>query len=402
MAEEIARHRACVASGCLAARPRVSRTSRPKFADQVHVDMDDSSSVWPEDEIHSALSKFSDHEGLLTTENRTNAANHPTQEELEKDFALPRSVQKIAAGKQTTTTGYFRRATSMFRKDKEPPAPVVGVQSHIISVEKKLLQLAQDFEDDKLKPGVSPWQKLSPVKSSDSFKNILVYRVNVEANIDVCIKTFYEGIFFDVFASGEQHCPFYSGKTEPLPSVFSFPELESADSANFIYYWMIAAPSLKKSGEVDISSKVDTYMRARITCFDDKLRELEWSPENRRVSKFIVFSGCSVDSSDPNIADIALTQQYRPEEKWNVKTKRMEQQTKRLEFDVYGYVFESIDETHTRVYHMNHIAKGLKLNMLQTALAILTRKTRTKDACQREQQRFSKLNELCAERQRSQ
>ena len=80
----------------------------------------------------------------------------------------------------------------------------------------------------------------------------------------------------------------------------------------------------------------------------------------------------------------------------------MEQQTKRLEFDVYGYVFESIDETHTRVYHMNHIAKGLKLNMLQTALAILTRKTRTKDACQREQQRFSKLNELCAERQRSQ
>ena len=129
-----------------------------------------------------------------------------------------------------------------------------------------------------------------------------------------------------------------------------------------------------------MTAKVDTYMRMRMTCFDDELNEMEWSPEKRRESKVIVVSGCSVD---------AANRIYAPSEG-----------CKRLEFDVYGYLFFR-HKNYTRVYHMNHIGKGLKLDVLQSAVNIMTRKKRNKEACQRELQRFSKFKEWCLERQKS-
>ena len=132
-----------------------------------------------------------------------------------------------------------------------------------------------------------------------------------------------------------------------------------------------------------MTAKVDTYMRMRITCFDDALRELTWSPESRRHCRCIVVSGCSVDSSNSEMAD----------------TQPAGTGTKRLEFDVYGYVFLR-NLQHTRVYHMNHIGKGLKLNILQSIVNVMTRKRRNKEACKRELERLRKFEQLCVERQR--
>jgi hypothetical protein len=352
---------------------------------------DAASSVWPESDHQSAFSKLdSDPAENWGDEKEANGATKQhTEEELDRHFALPRSTTQK---KKWDNVRAMTRGFSMFSKHKfftrketasGPPAnEVFNVKDHIVEVEKKLIQLAADFDRGILKGGATPEQKLCPTKTGGyfGFKNILVYGVDFkECDIDVCFQTFYEGVFQEAFATEDQRCPFYSGYTEPQPST-KFPGLESGDASNFIYHWIIAAASLKKSGEVEVTAKVDTYMRLRMTCFDDELNEMEWSPEKRRESKVIVVSGCSVDSAQRIYAPSAGC--------------------KRLEFDVYGYLFFR-HKHYTRVYHMNHIGKGLKLDVLQSAVNIMTRKKRNKEACQRELQRFSKFKEWCVDRQKS-
>lgn len=271
-----------------------------------------------------------------------------------------------------------QRATMMFKKYDEN-IPDIDIVSHLHSVEKKLLDLVGEFDSDKLKSGAKPEQKLSPIKTGGyfGFQNILVYGVEVAAPIDVCFKTFYTGVFHTDGTAKNGTCPFYSGSTEPLPSDgVHFPKLETPNSSHFIYHWTLAAPSLQKSGE--IRSGLDTYLRLRIACYDEKLNKLEWSPESRQKCAYIVYGACSVDSTESHVDDTTIAHNSG---------------TQRIEFDFYGYVFKKLDGTRTKVYHMNHIAKGIKLNVVQSVTNTMLRKTRNKQACERELERFKKFSD---------